>query len=87
MRTFRKDANEQIWLGIDWSQIVAPSRISGATWEVDAGITFAPQHSDSVTAAEFSGGEIGQQYRAQVRASTNDGETLERSFIVQVVDR
>jgi hypothetical protein len=88
MRTFRKDTEETITLGVDWSGRMSDETISASQWDVAAGITHeSSDYSDLTTDIVVSGGTEGTQYVLSNTITTTEGNIYQRSFIVQVVDR
>jgi hypothetical protein len=85
MRTFRKDPDEKISIGFDWSE---REKIASSSWEIDAGLdaesgTFGDDYADVVV----YGGTVDTQYNCTNTVTTADGLIYQRSLIVQVVDR
>ena len=85
MRTFRKDVNEIIRQGFDWSDRLIPGdSIADSEWVVGQGLdgdnaTYEAGYAD----IDLSGGSAGEQYRVSNRVTTNEGLRYERSFVVQ----
>jgi hypothetical protein len=93
-----KDPNEVIDYMIDWAhtehgspgalESLGNDTITGTPlWIVPVGITLASQLNNmTTTTGFFSGGTAGADYTITVRITTVGGRTLERSFILPVVD-
>ena len=85
MRTFRKDPDERISIGFDWSE---RESLAASSWEIAAGLdadsgTFGNDYADIVV----YGGSANTQYNCTNTVTTADGLIYQRSLIVQVVDR
>jgi hypothetical protein len=89
MRTYRQGTNEKRLYQIDLSQEVGQDdEISTVAWTVDNGITTSGSVAHPLCVdIEAEGGTEGTSYTFQAVATTQKGRKLERSFIVQVVDR
>jgi hypothetical protein len=88
MRTFRKDTEETITLGVDWSGRMDGETISASQWDVAVGLTYeSSDYADTTTDVLVSGGTEGTQYTLSNTITTTEGNIYQRSFIVQVVDR
>lgn len=86
MRTYRKTETERIELGIGWSDL--GEGISASSWTIDAGLDTADAtHDYDETEITVYGGTEGEQYRCTNQITTESGLIMERSFMVQVVDR
>lgn len=74
--------------GVDWtSKLLGP--ITSSTWTTDAGVNVdAPSNDDYTTAAFFSvpHGSPGQRYLVTNTIQAG-GETLQRTFVLQVVEK
>jgi len=85
MRTYRKDPDERISIGFDWS---ARESVSASSWEIDVGLdaesgTFGDKYADVIV----FGGTIGEQYKCTNTVESADGLIYQRSVIVQIVER
>lgn len=89
MRTIRKDPDEEIFEGFDWTQrLVEGETISASTWEVGAGITgTSGTYTDYETEIELTGGTAGSTVLVTNRITTTEGAVFQRSFKVLVVNR
>jgi hypothetical protein len=84
MRTFRKDPDETLILDSEWDRRVV---VSTSSWIVESGIVSEGSIIFGQPVLTVSGGTLGEQYKCTNRVETHEGETLERSFFVQVVEK
>lgn len=85
MRTYRKDPDEKISIGFDWSEREA---IASSSWEIDAGLdaengTYGDDYADIIV----FGGTADEQYKCTNTVTTTEGLIYQRSVMVQVVTR
>lgn len=88
MRTYRKDPDEKISIGFDWSGAVDGDSITSSSWTIAAGLsadagTFGSDYAD----IPVYGGTADTQYKCTNEVTTTDGYTYQRSVMVQVVTR
>lgn len=89
--TFAKDANETVIYGFDWAEddflSVRSTTISSSSWTVATGLTqVSASNTTTTTAVKLSGGTLGVTYRCTNAVVLANGETKERSFLVEIVD-
>lgn len=89
MITYRKDVNETIRKGFDWSDwLLDNDRVVSSSWTVGQGLTAGTAtFGDTYSDIDLSGGTSVTQYRVTNQVTTNEGLVYERSFKVMVVDR
>lgn len=89
MRTLRKDPDEEVFEGFDWSgRLETGETLNSSTWEVEGGLTGAnATYTDTDTQIELTGGTAGTQYLVTNRVGTTDGAVYQRSFKVMVANR
>lgn len=91
LQTFRKDPDEILKYGFDWSDwLDSGVTISTSTWTVPDGLTSESGGEETgvdSTTVLISGGTDGSSYTVTNTIETSDGQTGERSFIILVTER
>lgn len=89
MRTIRKDSDDVIREGIDWSdQLVPGESIVSSSWTIGQGLTggtsaFGTTYAD----IDLSAGTVGSQYKVTNYITTSEGLSYTKAFKVQVVNK
>jgi hypothetical protein len=80
-----KDPASTLKYTVDFAADLGTATISGASGVAETGLTLGAVVNDTTTVTvTVSGGTVGETYRVTVTATTNDGQTLVRSFWVAV---
>lgn len=83
-----KDSDEITLYGVDWLDRLGEATILTSTWIVPAGITqVTDSYTDTQTAIKVSGGALGSIYRVTNRITTSDGETLDQSIDIEIIEK
>ncbi len=83
-----KAAADSVDYGVDWTNDLAEGvSVASATWTLPAGLTGGPEGvSSPITKKRISGGVAGTEYPIAVLMTKTNGEELERTFVVIVVE-
>ena len=89
MRTIRKDSDDIIREGIDWSdQLVSGETILSSSWTVGQGLTGGlAAYGSTYSDIDLSGGTVGSTYKVTNSITTSEGLSYTKSFKVQVVNK
>lgn len=89
MRTYRKDTDDKIRRGVDWSdRLIEGDEIVSSEWTVENGLTATDASFDSYYSdIDLSGGTVGVTYKATNKVTTSNGLVYSKSFLVQVVQK
>jgi hypothetical protein len=88
MRSETKDPDETLDYPIDWADFLGSDTISTSAWTAAAGITVSSESStNTTTTAFFSGGTAGISYLVTNRITTAGGRSVDRSFLLRVIDK
>lgn len=83
-----KDPSDVRIYGIEWSRFLSArddATISSSTYAVESGVTKVSQStSGSRTFVKVSGGTAGEEYLVTNTVTLSNGETVEKSFRLQV---
>lgn len=83
-----KDPDEVTLFGVDWLDRLGSATITSSSWIVPAGLTQASAgYTDTQTTVKLSGGVLGNIYRVTNRITTSDGETLDQSIDVEIIEK
>jgi hypothetical protein len=89
MRTYRKDVDDKIRQGIDWSdRLIEGDAITVSEWTVGNGLTATDaSFDDYYSDIDLSGGTVGTTYKATNKVTTTNGLVYSKSFLIQVVEK
>lgn len=87
MKTYRKSANETRTYQIDWRDKMAPGEKFTSSTFTTSLTEVAKDTGSRMTEVTLSGGTLGTTYEVTNTIVTSEGQTLERSFDVLIVDR
>ncbi len=83
-----KDPDEATLYGVDWLDRLGEATITSSSWVVPAGITqVSASYTDTQTTIKLSGGTLGSTNRVTNRVTTSDGETLDQSIDVEIIEK
>lgn len=83
-----KAEGDAVDYAIDWSAHLAEGiEVASATWVVPAGVTGSTEALESpITKKRISGGTAGQEYPITCQMTKTNGERIDRTFVVVVVE-
>lgn len=83
-----KDPDEVALFGVDWLDRLGSATIATSNWIIPSGITQASAgYTDTQTTIKLSSGTLGSIYRVTNRITTSDGETLDQSIDVEIIEK
>lgn len=85
-----KDADEQTYYPIDWSDRISDDVISSASFEVTSGdvtVSSAEHDGNKVSRALVSGGTNGTKAKVLCEITTEDGQTLQQTATILIRER
>ncbi len=83
-----KDPDEITLYGVDWLDRLGSATITASSWIVPADITQSnASYTDTQTTIKLAGGVLGSIYRVTNRITTSDGETLDQSIDVEIIEK
>ncbi|MDE3017309.1 MAG: hypothetical protein KGI29_10410 [Pseudomonadota bacterium] len=83
-----KSPNEIELFGVDWTDRLGSATLVTSTWTIDPALTqvlagFTPTQ----TSIKVSGGALGQVCRITNQVTTTNGETLEHSIDIEIIEK
>jgi hypothetical protein len=82
MKTLRKSVDEKIYI-----EFQHDDEVSSSAWVTTGGTLSGANYSDDVAYVFFSAGTLNTTYTLTNDATLDDGQIVERSINVQVVDK
>lgn len=85
--TYQKDTNDILDYTMDWSAWLGSDTISTSSWTVPTGLTsVTTSNTTTSTTVWLSGGTTGVAYTVTNQIVTSGGRTVEKSFLLVIVD-
>ena len=82
MKTLRKSVDEKVYVEFLW-----PCSVSSSSWETTGGTLSGANTQGDASYVFFSGGTLGALYTLTNDATLSDGQIMEKSINVLVVDK
>jgi len=82
-----KDPDAVKWFGVDWADYLGSDTILTSIWIIPAGLTQAGAgNTDTQASVKIGGGVLNQVYRIANRITTSNGETLDKSIDIEIIE-
>lgn len=83
-----KSPGEVELFGVDWADRLGSATLLTSSWSVAAGVTqVSTGFTATQTSIKLSGGTLGSVYRITNQVTTSDGETLEYSIDIEIIEK